>query len=132
MMKRVDRGVYQATKLVLENEFRQAVTQYGGWLTLGIGTSVMGEPVEGISVSTLADLDEFIAMGQRAEQTTGEPILPGSPTWIKTTAKALRDTQPAWIWSAVAELENKIASGAVVVPLADTQGAVDNWRAILG
>ena len=132
MMKRVDRGVYYATKMVLENTFRQAVTQYGGWLTLGIGTSIMGVPVTGISVSTLADLDEFIAMGQRAEQTTGEPILPGPPAWIKATARALRDNQPAWIWDAVAELENKIASGAVVVPLADTKGAVDNWRAILG
>ena len=132
MMKRVDRGVYYATKMVLENTFRQAVTQYYGWLTLGIGTSIMGVPVEGISVSTLADLDEFIAMGVRAEEITGEPILPGPPAWIKEKAKELRDNQPAWIWSAVAELENKIASGAVVVPLADTKGAVDNWRAILG
>lgn len=132
MMKRVDRGVYYTTKMVKENTFRQAVTQYGGWLTLGIGTSIMGVPVEGISVSTLADLDEFIAMGVRAEEMTGEPILPGPPAWIKEKAKELRDNQPAWIWSAVAELENKIASGAIVVPLADTKGAVDNWRAILG
>jgi basic membrane protein A len=132
MMKRIDRGVYYATKMVLENTFRQVVTETFGFLTLGIGTSIMGEPVEGISVSTLADLDEFIAMGQRAEQTTGEPILPGSASYIKEKAKELRDNQPAWIWDAVAELENKIASGAVVVPLADTKAVVDEWRAILG
>jgi len=132
MMKRVDRGVYYATKMILENTFRQAVTQYGGFLTLGIGTTLLGTPVTGISVSTLADLDEFIAMGQRAEQTTGEPILPGSASYIKEKAKELRDNQPAWIWDAVAELENKIASGAVVVPLADTKAVVDEWRAILG
>ena len=132
MMKRVDRGVYYATKMVLENTFRQVVTETFGFLTLGIGTTILGTPVTGISVSTLADLDEFIAMGQRAEQTTGEPVLPGSAAYIKEKAKELRDNQPAWIWDAVAELENKIASGAVVVPLADTKAVVDEWRAILG
>lgn len=132
MMKRVDRGVYYATKMVLENTFRQVVTDTFGFLTLGIGTTILGTPVTGISVSTLADLDEFIAMGQRAEQTTGEPVLPGPAAYIKEKAKELRDNQPAWIWDAVAELENKIASGAVVVPLADTKAVVDEWRAILG
>jgi len=132
MMKRVDYGVYYTTKLVLEDKFREAVTVYGNQMTLGIGTTVLGIPMEGISVSTLADLDEFIKMGERAEELTGEPVLPGPSDWIKEKVKEMRDAQPAWIWDAVAELENKIRTGTVVVPLADTMDVVNYWRSILG
>jgi len=83
MMKRVDRGVYYATELVKEDKFRDSVTDTNGTITLGIGTEVAGIAMEGISVSTLADLDEFIAMGERAEELTGEPVLPGPRDWIE-------------------------------------------------
>jgi len=127
MMKRVDYGVYYATKLVLGDKFRQAVTQYGGWLTLGIGTTVLGMPMEGISVSTLDDLDAFLWMGIEAGI-----IDPGNRDAIYAKVEAMREAQPSWIWDAVSELENKIRTGAVVVPLADTWEEVDYWRSILG
>jgi len=132
MIKRVDKGVYYATKLVLEDTFRSIVSQTNGLITLGIGTTVGGVLMEGISVSTLADLDEFIAMGERAEELTGKKVLPGTPYWIKATVEAMREAQPSWIWDAVEELADQIRTGAVVVPLALTRDVVDYWRAILG
>lgn len=143
MIKRVDYGVRYATRLVLEDEFRSAVTEYDGVTTLGVGTTVLGRPMEGISVSTLADLDEFIEMGVAAEELTGEKVLPMSPEEIHTKAEAMRDAQPDWIWDAVAELEEKIRTGAPIadldgdgtpeiVPSATTREKIDYWREILG
>ena len=132
MMKRVDRGVYYATKWVKDNTFRNLVENYGGQITLGIGTTVEGTLTEGISISTVADLDEFVQMGVNAEELTGEPVLLGSPEWIHTKVSTMRDAQPSWIWNAVAELEAKIRSGEVVVPLASTLADRDYWRDILG
>ncbi len=132
MMKRVDRGVYYATKLVLDGTFRDIVKDTKGSLTLGIGTKVAGVLMEGISVSTLADLDEFIAMGVRAEELTGKKVLPGTPEEIRTGVKEMREAQPAWIWDAMAELEEKIRTGAVEVPVAMTDDVIAYWRGILG
>lgn len=132
MMKRVDKAVYYATKLVVEGKFRDIVARNNGVLVLGIGTKVDGELMEGISVSTLADLDEFIKMGQRAEELTGKKVLPMAPEEIKNKVKAMRDAQPDWIWEAISELEEKIRSGEVEVPMVMTKEKVDYWRGILG
>jgi len=132
MMKRVDRGVYFATQLVVQGKFRQVVADNKGIVTLGIGTTVSGIAMEGISVSTLADLDEFIAMGTNAEKLTGKKVLPMSPDEIKAKVKAMRDALPSWIWDAEKELEDAIRSDPTLVPFAMTQEVVDEWRAILG
>ena len=132
MMKRVDKAVYYATKLVLDGKFRDVVEKYNGVLVLGIGTTVEGELMEGISVSTLDDLDEFIEMGIKAEELTGKKVLPASPEEIREKVKEMRESVPSWIWEAVAELEEKIRSGEVEVPCADTKEEVDYWREILG
>ena len=78
MMKRVDFGVYYATSWVNDGTFRELVEDYGGQITLGVGTEVAGVLTEGISVSTLADLDEFIEMGEKAEELTGYELGPVS------------------------------------------------------
>ena len=101
-------------------------------MLLGIGTTVLGELMEGISVSTLADLDEFIEMGLKAENLTGETVLPATPAEIRSKAAALRAAQPDWIWEAVEELENEIRTGKVVVPLALSAEVVDYWRTVFG
>jgi len=132
MMKRVDWGVYYASKLVSEGTFRDALVATNGTITIGIGTEVLGVLMEGISVSTLADLDEFIDMGLRAEEMTGTPFLPGPRDWIKTKVEGMREAQPSWIWDAVAELELKIRTGEVEVPLAWTAEDIAYWRGILG
>lgn len=132
MMKRVDKGVYFATKFVKDGRFRDLVKQHKGVLVLGVGTKVAGELAEGISVSTLADLDEFIAMGQAAEKLTGKKVLPAAPGEIRARVKAMREAQPAWIWNAVGELERLIRDGKVLVPLVFTKPDIEKWRKELG
>jgi basic membrane protein A len=132
MMKRVDRGVYFATQLVVEGKFRQVVADNKGVVILGIGTTISGIEITGISVSTLADLDEFVQMGVNAEQKTGKKVLPMSPDEIKAKVSAMRSSIPSWIWDAATELENAIRSDPNLVPYAGTQEVVDQWRAILG
>ncbi|MGC8983027.1 MAG: BMP family lipoprotein [Desulfurococcaceae archaeon] len=132
MMKRVDKGVYYAAKLAVTGKFKDIVKQYNGTLTLGIGTVVAGELMEGISVSTLKDLDEFIQMGINAEKLLGKKVLPMPPEQIKEKVKAMREAQPAWIWDAVAELERLIREGKVTVPMPTTADEVAYWRSILG
>jgi len=132
MMKRVDKGVYYATWLVLEDKFRDVIQKYDGVLLLGIGTEVEGKLMEGISVSTLADLDEFIEMGITAEKLTGKKVLPMSPEDIKAKVKSMRESIPSWIWDAVKELEEKIRKGEVEVPLAFDKETVEYWRDLLG
>ena len=132
MMKRVDKGVYYATYLVLTGKFKEVALKYKGVLTLGIGTVIENVPMEGISVSTLADLDEFIEMGINAEKILGKPVLPMPPEQIRERVKVMRDAVPSWIWSAVSELERLIREGKVQVPLPLTEDDVKYWRGILG
>ena len=132
MMKRVDRGVYFATQLVVQGKFRQVVADNKGFATLGIGTTISGIPITGISVSTLADLDEFIQMGLDAEKLTGKKVLPMSPDEIKSKVAAMRNSVPTWVWDAQKDLENAIQNDPTLVPLAMTKEAVDQWRATLG
>jgi basic membrane protein A len=132
MMKRVDKGVYFATQLVVEGKFRQVVADNKGIVTLGIGTTISGIAMQGISVSTLADLDEFIQMGVNAEKLTGKKVLPMSPEEIRSKVTSMRDALPSWIWEAAKQLEDAIRSDPNLVPLATTPELVDQWRAILG
>jgi len=132
MMKRVDYGVYYATKLVLEGKFRDVVKEGKGAMTLGIGTEWAGIPMDGISVSTLADLDEFIEMGVKAEELTGKKVLPMAPEEIRAKVKEMREAQPDWVWKAVAELEEKIRTGEVEVPCVFTEEEIKKWREELG
>jgi basic membrane protein A len=132
MMKRVDKGVYLAAQLVVEGKFRQVVADNKGIVTLGVGTKIAGIDITGISVSTLGDLDEFIAMGTNAEKLTGKKVLPMSPDEIKSKATAMRNSVPSWVWDAATELENAIRADPTLIPLAMDQATVDQWRATLG
>jgi len=141
-MKRVDYGVYYATMLSKSfaavfyktgiPTFRETVAATSGSITLGIGTMVGGVLMEGISLSTLADLPEFIAMGQTAEEITGTTYLPATPAEIVSKVTAMRAAIPSWIWDAVKELSDGISSGSIVVPKASTTADMNYWRGILG
>ncbi|MDR7579023.1 MAG: BMP family ABC transporter substrate-binding protein [Armatimonadota bacterium] len=132
MMKRVDRGVYYATRWVRDGQFRDLVRRTQGVVTLGIGTRIAGQLAEGISVSTLDDLDEFIRMGVQAERLTRKKVLPASPAEIKSKVKTMREAQPKWVWDAVADLEKKIREGQVTVPMVVTKPDIERWRGELG
>jgi basic membrane protein A len=131
-MKRVDRGVYFATQLVVEGKFRQIVADNKGFAVLGVGTKIAGIDITGISVSTLADLDEFIQIGLDAEKLTGNKVLPMSPDEIKSKVTAMRNAVPSWIWDAEKDLESAISNDPTLVPLATTKDVADQWRATLG
>jgi basic membrane protein A len=132
MMKRVDKGVYYSVELELNGNFRKFVSENNGIMLLGIGTKINGKLAEGIKVSSLDDLDEFIKMGIRAENLTGKKILPMPPEEIKAKVKAMRESIPSWVWEAVSVLENKIRNGEVQVPLPQTQEDIKHWRDLLG
>jgi len=132
MMKRVDKGVYYAAKLAVEGKFRDFVQRNDGVLVLGIGTKIDGELAEGIAMSTLDDLDEFVQFGIEAEKLTGKKVLPLPPEEIKNKVKSMRDSVPQWIWDAVKELEDKIRNGEVEVPLPTSKEEVEAWREKLG
>ena len=132
MMKRVDRGVYYATLLTVIGKFKEVVAEYNGVLTLGVGTRVGRLEMEGISVSTLEDLNEFIQMGVNAEKLTGRKVLPMPPEEIRKNVAEMRNKLPSWVWDALTELESKIRSGQVEVPMVLTKDAVDSWRELLG
>lgn len=132
MMKRVDRGVYFATQLAVEGKFRQVVAENKGIVTLGIGTKISGIDITGISVSSLADLDEFIQMGVDAEKMTGKKVLPMSADEIKSRVTTMRNAVPSFVWDAAKDLENAIRSNPNLVPLAQTKEVVEQWRATLG
>ncbi|BAJ50734.1 basic membrane protein A [Candidatus Caldarchaeum subterraneum] len=132
MMKRVDRGVYYAALLTVIGKFKEVVADTNGVLVLGIGTKVGNLSMEGISVSTLADLDEFIKMGVDAEKLTGKKVLPMSPEEIRQKVTEMRQNLPTWIWDGLTELESKIRSGQAQVPMVLTKEEVDRWRELLG
>ncbi len=132
MMKRVDWGVYYATKMVVEGKFRDIVQETKGVITLGIGTKVAGELMEGHSISTLDDLPEFIEIAKRAEELTGKKVLPMTPEEIKAKVKEMREAQPKWVWEGMAELERQIRAGEVEVPMVMTEEAIKKWRDELG
>jgi len=132
MMKRVDWGVYYATKLVTTGTFRDLVQETNGNIVLGIGTRTAGELMEGISVSTLDDLAEFIEMAVRAEELTGKKVLTMPPADIYAKVKAMREAQPAWVWEGMAELARQIRAGEVEVPMVMTEEEITKWRDELG
>ena len=131
-MKRVDRGVFYPARLHIEGRFREAVENHGGIVTIGLGTKILDIPVEGVGMSTMADLDDFIEFGIRAAEILGVPVLPMPPEEIRTRVQAMRDAQPDWIWNMVADLEENIRAGIVEVPNVWTGPDRDFWRAILG
>ena len=55
-----------------------------------------------------------------------------SPDAIRTKVAAMGAAQPDWVWQAVAELEEKMRTGEVEVPLVFTAEAIAEWRGILG
>ncbi|MFQ5794752.1 MAG: BMP family protein [Candidatus Bipolaricaulia bacterium] len=132
MLKRVDRSVYEAVRLVVEGKFKDVVTSEAGQAVLGIGTMLGGKPVTGIEVSDLSQLDEFIEFGKQAEALQGRRILPASPSEIRSQVKEMREGQPAWIWDAVAELASQIEAGEVAVPNVWNRPDLDRWRDIYG
>jgi len=113
MIKRVDQGVFTAAKLAKEGGFR------GGTLELGLKEN-------GVSMSRLEDLETFLQLGIKAGAVKAD-----QHDAIVKKVKAMRDSLPAYIWTAVSVLEQLIRSGKVQVPKVTTQDDLRKWRAEL-
>jgi basic membrane protein A len=114
MMKRVDVGVYEATKRSVEGTFQ------GGVMELGLKEG-------GVSVSTLDDLTQFLEIGIRAGA-----VKESDAQNIINTVKEMRSRIPQWIWEAVDQFKQDIISGKEKVPLPTTQDQVVQLRRELG
>ncbi len=108
MMKRVDVGVYEAVKRVVEGTFE------GGVLELGLTEG-------GISVSTLDDLSTFIDVAIESGRQLNK-------TEIIQKVTQMRESIPDWIWNKVDDFANAIKNGTVKVPLPLTQEDVEQLR----
>ena len=115
MMKRVDLGVYYATKKALEYEEGKIKT-YGGIMSLGIKEN-------GTVLSSINDLYTFMKMG--VEEGV---IKPSQEQEIVQKVKAIREALPSWIWQAVNELKNEILTGKVKVPAPMTKEGIEKVR----
>ena len=115
MMKRVDMGVYYATKKALEYE-EGKISSYGGLMSLGIKE-------KGTVLSSINDLYTFMKMG--VEEGV---IKPSQEQQIVQEVKAIREEQPSWIWQAVNELKQEILSGKVKVPMPMNKSGIEKVR----
>ncbi len=115
MMKRVDMGVYYATKKALEYE-EGKISSYGGIMSLGIKE-------KGTVLSSINDLYTFMKMG--VEEGV---IKPSQEQEIVQKVKAIRESLPPWIWQAVDELKQEILSGKVHVPAPMTKKGIEEVR----
>ncbi len=115
MMKRVDMGVYYATKKALEYE-EGKISSYGGIMSLGIKEN-------GTVLSSINDLYTFMKMG--VEEGV---IKPSQEQEIVQKVKEIRESLPSWIWQAVDELKQEILSGKVQVPAPMKKQAIEEIR----
>ncbi len=116
MMKRVDMGVYYATKKALEYE-EGKISSYGGIMSLGIKE-------KGTVLSSIDDLYTFMKMG--VEEGV---IKPSQEQAIVQKVKEIREALPSWIWQAVDELKEEILSGKVQVPAPMKKEDIEKVRA---
>lgn len=103
-MKRVDLAVMRAAQWVSDGSFRRRVAESGGVIANNLAN-------EGVALSSEATLDEFIEFAKAAGAMND-----ARASAVTRSYKALRSSQPAWIWKAIGELEQQIKAGTVVVP----------------
>ncbi|GEM_PF-72053 len=115
MMKRVDMGVYYATKKALEYE-EGKISSYGGIMSLGIKE-------KGTVLSSIDDLYTFMKMG--VEEGV---IKPEQEQDIVQKVKEIREALPSWIWEAVDELQKEILSGKIQVPAPMKKEEIEKFR----
>lgn len=96
MMKRVDMGVYVATKRALDYLVYKNVTKYGGILELGIAEG-------GIAMSRIEDLETFLELGVQAGT-----IKPEDKQAIINAVTNMRNSIPSWIWDEAYGLQDAL------------------------
>ncbi len=96
MMKRVDVGVYTATKKALNYLIHKNETKFGGILELGIAEG-------GIAMSRVEDLETFLELGIQAGT-----IKPQDKETILNAVTSMRNSIPSWIWEEAYKLQETL------------------------
>jgi basic membrane protein A len=110
MMKRVDNGVYYAIRDVVYGNFT------GGIQFLGLKEG-------GVKMSDRNDLIQFIDI---AKQLGAQ--LPDTPDNIIAKYDQMRNSIPSSVWQTISDLESKIKSGQLKVPLPTTHDEIQAIR----
>ncbi len=118
MMKRVDRGVFEAARLAQQGLLRERIQELGGVLTLGLADG-------GVGLSRLEDLDTFLQLAIEAGQLSPDRR---SEIFAKILKVRLNFAEAFGVAEALAGL---IRSGEVEIPDASAQEALTEWRAKL-
>ncbi|MEO3992871.1 MAG: BMP family ABC transporter substrate-binding protein [Desulfurococcaceae archaeon TW002] len=96
MMKRVDIGVYTATKRALNYLIHKNITKFGGILELGIAEG-------GIAMSRIEDLETFLELGIQAGT-----VKPEDKGTILNKVRSMRESLPSWIWEEAYKLQDTL------------------------
>ncbi len=116
MMKRVDVGVYDAVKEVMNGTFK------GGIMELGLKE-------HGVGLSTV---DDVMAMFNSLPADTQKQKLKdlgfNSKDELKQYLEKTRAQVPDWIWDAVNQLQQKIVSGEIKVPAPMDKAGIEKVR----
>ncbi|MDV3103588.1 BMP family lipoprotein [Thermococcus waiotapuensis] len=116
MMKRVDVGVYNAVKAVMDGTFK------GGAVELGLKENGVG----------LSTVDDVMAMFNSLSEDTQKKKLQelgfNSKDELRQYLENTRNQVPSWIWQAVDELKQKIISGEIKVPAPTNKDSIEKVR----
>ncbi|USH00610.1 BMP family ABC transporter substrate-binding protein [Thermococcus argininiproducens] len=116
MMKRVDVGVYKAVEMAIKGNWQ------GGIMELGLNE-------QGVGVSTIDAVKEmFNSLPEDTKQQKLKELGLASEDELFAKLEETRKQVPDWIWQAVAELEEKIKSGEIKVPMATTKEQIEAIR----
>ncbi|MCD6524158.1 MAG: BMP family ABC transporter substrate-binding protein [Thermococcus sp.] len=116
MMKRVDVGVYNAVKAVVEGNF------HGGVVELGLKEN-------GVGLSTVDDvMTMFDSLPEDTQKKKLQELGFNSKEELKQYLENTRKQVPDWIWQAVDELKQKIINGEIKVPAPMNKGGIEKIR----
>lgn len=116
MMKRVDVGVYKAVEMAVKGNWQ------GGIMELGLKEG-------GVGVSTIDDVKEmFNSLPEETKKQKLKELGFTSEDELFAKLEETRKQVPDWIWQAVKELEEKIKSGEIKVPMATTKDQIEALR----
>jgi len=90
----------------------------------------LGLNEQGVGVSTIDAVKEmFNSLPEDTKQQKLEELKLSSEEELFAKLEETRNQIPSWIWDAVTELEEKIKSGEVKVPMATTKDQIEAIRA---
>ena len=111
-LKRLDKGCYEAIKMVVEGNF-----------TPGVNVGTIANGLVGISkFEHLEEFFDFVVKAGELEASDWDTLV---ANW-----NANRATLPDWVWDAIDELEAGIADGSIIVPTADSEDEINAVRAL--